>query len=133
MQFSGLINSKQLLAVIFSHSVNAHSVWVFKSSYFVIFVNFFFCYIILYNTPFGRLSFICLQSLTVWALHVMHYSLAIDLCWIYFLSLFFGLYLRKYVNNLVIHPQKSTFAKFKADFSCNFTNFWPWISRSNLC
>ena len=37
--------------------------------------------------------------------------------------LLFRLYLRKYLNNLVIHRQKCTFAKFKADFSCNFTNF----------
>ena len=35
----------------------------------------------------------------------------------------FRLYLRKYVNDLAIHFQKSTFAKFTADFSCNFTNF----------
>ena len=35
----------------------------------------------------------------------------------------FQLHLRKDVNNLVLHPQKSTFAKFKADFSCNFLNF----------
>ena len=33
------------------------------------------------------------------------------------------LYLRKYVNNLVIQPQNSTCAIFKADFSCNFINF----------
>ena len=44
----------------------------------------------------------------------------------------FRLYLRKYVNNLVIHPQKNMFAKFKANFSCNLTNFWPLMSRSNL-
>ena len=37
--------------------------------------------------------------------------------------LLFRLYLRKYVNNLVIHRQKCTFAKFKSDLSCNFTNF----------
>ena len=37
--------------------------------------------------------------------------------------LLFRLYLRKYVNNLVFHPQKCTFAKFKVDFFCNFTNF----------
>ena len=36
--------------------------------------------------------------------------------------LLFRLYLRKDVNNLVIRPQKITFAKFKADFSCNFLN-----------
>ena len=35
----------------------------------------------------------------------------------------FRLHLRKDVNNLVLYPQKSTFAKFKADFSCNFLNF----------
>ena len=33
------------------------------------------------------------------------------------------LYLRKCVNNLVIDFQKRTFAKFTADFPCNFTNF----------
>ena len=32
---------------------------------------------------------------------------------------FTSLHLRKYVNNLVIHFQKSTFAKFTVDFSCN--------------
>ena len=37
--------------------------------------------------------------------------------------LLFHLHLIKYVNNPVIYPQKSTFAKFKADVSCNFTNF----------
>ena len=37
--------------------------------------------------------------------------------------LLFRMYLRKDENNLVIHPQKSKFAKFKADFSCNFLNF----------
>ena len=37
--------------------------------------------------------------------------------------LLFPLYLRKYINNFAIHPQKSMFAKFKADLSCNFTNF----------
>ena len=37
--------------------------------------------------------------------------------------LLFCFYLRKYVNNLVIHRQKSTFAKFTAGFSCNFKNF----------
>ena len=47
--------------------------------------------------------------------------------------LLFRLYLRQYVNNLVIYPQKSKFEKFRANFSCNFTNFWPWLSRSNLC
>ena len=35
----------------------------------------------------------------------------------------FGFYLRKYANNFVIHPQKSTFSKLTADFSCHFTNF----------
>ena len=30
--------------------------------------------------------------------------------------LLFCLYLRKYGNNLVIHPQKNRFAKIKADF-----------------
>ena len=38
---------------------------------------------------------------------------------LFYQNLLFWLYLRKDVNNLVIHPQKSTFAKFKADFSCN--------------
>ena len=33
--------------------------------------------------------------------------------------LLFRLHLTKYVNYLVIHPQKSTFSKFKADCSCN--------------
>ena len=42
---------------------------------------------------------------------------------LFYQILFSRLYLRKYVNNLVIQPQKSTFGKFKADFSCNFTNF----------
>ena len=32
----------------------------------------------------------------------------------------FRLHLRKDVNNLALHSQKSTFAKSKADFSCNF-------------
>ena len=44
---------------------------------------------------------------------------------VFFLCVFFllfGLYLKKQVSNLVIHPQKYIFAKFKADFSCNFTN-----------
>ena len=38
--------------------------------------------------------------------------------------LLFRSYLRKGVNNLVIHPQNSTFAKFKADFSSNFFEFF---------
>ena len=42
---------------------------------------------------------------------------------LFYQILLFRLYLRRYVNNLVIHPQECTFAKFKADFSCNFTNF----------
>ena len=42
---------------------------------------------------------------------------------LFYQILLFCLHLRKYVNDLVIHPQKSTFAKFTADFSCNFTNF----------
>ena len=42
---------------------------------------------------------------------------------LFYQILLFRLYLRKDVNNLVIHPQKSTFAKFKADFSCNLLNF----------
>ena len=33
--------------------------------------------------------------------------------------LLFRLHLTEYVNYLFIHPQKSTFSKFKADFSCN--------------
>ena len=37
--------------------------------------------------------------------------------------LLFRLYLRKYVNNLIIHFQNSTFAKFTVDFSCSFTIF----------
>ena len=37
--------------------------------------------------------------------------------------LLFHLYLRKYVNNLGIHPQKYTFEKFKADFSYIFNEF----------
>ena len=37
--------------------------------------------------------------------------------------LLFGFYLRKYADNLVIHPQKSKFSKITVDFSCNFTNF----------
>ena len=47
--------------------------------------------------------------------------------------LLFRLYLIQYVNNLVIYLQKSKFAKFTTNFSCNFTSFWPWLSRSNLC
>ena len=31
----------------------------------------------------------------------------------------FRLHLTEYVNYLVIHSQKSTFSKIKADFSCN--------------
>ena len=42
---------------------------------------------------------------------------------LFYQILLFRLYLRKYVNNLVFQPQKSTLAKFKADFSRNFTNF----------
>ena len=42
---------------------------------------------------------------------------------LFYQILLFRLYLRKDVKNLVINPQKSTFAKFKADFSCNFLNF----------
>ena len=42
---------------------------------------------------------------------------------LFYQILFSRLYLRKYVNDLVIHPQKSTFVKFKTDFSCKFTNF----------
>ena len=34
--------------------------------------------------------------------------------------LLFGMYLRKYVNNLVITLKKSTFANFTDDFSCKF-------------
>ena len=52
---------------------------------------------------------------------------------LFYQILLFCLHLRKYVNNFMIHPQNSTFAKFTADFSCNFTNFWPWMSRSNIC
>ena len=37
--------------------------------------------------------------------------------------LLFRLHLRKYINDLVLYPQNRTFGKFKADFSCNFTNF----------
>ena len=55
-----------------------------------------------------------------------------ELC-ILCILLLFRLYVRKYVNNLVIHPPKSTFAKFTANFSCNLRGFWPWMSRSNLC
>ena len=43
---------------------------------------------------------------------------------LFYQILLFCLHFRKYVNDLVIHPQKSTFAKFTSDFSCNFTNFW---------
>ena len=39
---------------------------------------------------------------------------------LFYRILLFHLYLRKFVNNLVIHLQKSTLAKFKAD---NFINF----------
>ena len=35
--------------------------------------------------------------------------------------LLFRLHLTEYVNYLFIHRQKSTFSKFKADFSCNLT------------
>ena len=42
---------------------------------------------------------------------------------LFYQILLFRLYLRKYVNNLVIHFQKSTFAKFTADLSSNFTIF----------
>ena len=42
---------------------------------------------------------------------------------LFYQVLFFRLYLRKYVNNLVIHPEKSTFIKYIADFSSNFTIF----------
>ena len=42
---------------------------------------------------------------------------------LFYQILLFWLYLRKDVNNLVIHPQKGTLAKFKADFSCIFLNF----------
>ena len=42
---------------------------------------------------------------------------------LFYQILLFRLFLRKYVNNLVIHTQKGMFAKFTAAFSCNFTNF----------
>ena len=42
---------------------------------------------------------------------------------LFYQILLFHLYLRKQVNDLVIHPQKCTSAKFKADFACNFTYF----------
>ena len=35
---------------------------------------------------------------------------------LFYQTLLFRLYLRKYVNNLVIYHQKSKFVKFKADF-----------------
>ena len=41
---------------------------------------------------------------------------------VFYQILLFRLYLRKHVNNLVIHPHKSTFGKCAAAFSCNFTN-----------
>ena len=41
---------------------------------------------------------------------------------LFYQILLFRLYLKKYVNNLVIHTQKGMFAKFTAAFSCNFTN-----------
>ena len=50
--------------------------------------------------------------------------------------LLFCLYLRKYINNLVIHPQKSTLAKFKAEFyeflTFNFT-VKPLLKLSQSC
>ena len=55
------------------------------------------CELVLGNTPFPSLSF--------------------------YQILLFRLYLRKDKNHLIVHPQKSTFAKFKADFSSNFLNF----------
>ena len=39
---------------------------------------------------------------------------------IFYQILLFRLYLRKFVSNLVIHPQKNMFAKFTAAFSCNY-------------
>ena len=42
---------------------------------------------------------------------------------LFYQILSFRLHLRKFANNLVIHPEKSMFVKFTADFYCNFTNF----------
>ena len=58
----------------------------------------------------------------------LQYELCIVLGHRHFLNLLFyqilllRLHLATHVNNLVIHPKKTTFAEFKADISCNFTS-----------
>ena len=52
----------------------------------------------------------------------LHYALVLGnrsfLNLLFYQVLLFRLHLTEYENYLVIHPQKSTFSKLKADFSC---------------
>ena len=120
-----LTQASNLVAVILQHSVNAHTVRVFRSSYLVILKAFFHipCTILticLYsNTQIGRLSFMSYSHL--------QYKLCI-LCtspWkeifpdLLFYQILLLLNLTEYVNYLVIDSQKSTFLKIKAGFSYN--------------
>ena len=104
------------------HSITTYSVRVFRSSYFVVFINFYklFPYL-LYNIKY--LSVIShsggypLSLIVTYSMISAYYALVLGSGpfpnLLFHQILLFRLYLRKYVNDVVIQPQKYTFAKFK--------------------
>ena len=116
-----------LVAVIFQHSFNAHTVRVFRSSYLVTFKGFFPipCTILFVCTVILKSERYPLWVIVSYSMSSAYYALVLGnrsfLNLLFYQILLFLLHLTEYVNYLVIESQKSTFWKIKADFSCNLT------------
>ena len=129
MQFSGLTQSLQFSS---SYFVTQYQCALRKSLQKQLFRNIYKLFLyVLYNIKYllviSYLGSYPLLRIVTYSMSSAYYSLVLgdrpfpNL--LFYQVYLFRLYLRKYVNNLVSHPQKSTFAKFTANFSCNFKRF----------